>query len=105
MPFDPAIPKTPAERFLIGIDFELMLPVGRSLASGTVAAYDEQGVAAPSILVPPATVTIAGTQAMAPVQNGVVGRNYRIIFSMLLDDGETIQDGLLLALGGLTGPS
>lgn len=104
MPYEPAIPKTPAERFIVGIDFELALPVGRSLASGSVAAFDPDGVAAPSLLAA-TTVSIVGTQAMAQVQNGTVGKNYRIVFSMLLDDGETLQDGLMLALGGLTGPS
>lgn len=104
MPFDPAIPKTPAESFLVGIDFELALPAGRALASGSVAAYDQAGTSAPTLLAS-TSVNIVGTQALARVQNGAVGVNYRIIFSMLLDDGEAIQDGLMLALGGLTGPS
>lgn len=84
---------------MIGLDFAPALASGRSLASGTVQVLDPSGADVTSALVTSGTATITGSQAKAQLKagGGSAGTSYTLIFTVTLDDGEILQDGLTIS--------
>ena len=102
MPLSSILEKHPSETYIFGLDFAPALASGRSLASGTVQVLDSTGVDVTGTIVVSATATISGTQARAQFKAaGTSGQSYTVIFTVTLDDGEVLQDGLTVSVKSL----
>ena len=102
MPLDQVIPKTPTENLVLGLDFRPKIPAGKTITSATIAAYDEVNANVTSQILTTPMATIEGTVVLGGFKpGGTSGETYRIIFTALLSDLETIEDGFTLAVTAL----
>ncbi len=102
MPLDVVLEKHPSETYIFGLDFAPALATGRTISSGTVQALDSTGADVTATLLQAGTATISGTQAKAQFKAaGASGSSYSIIFTVTLDDGEVLQDGLTVSVKSL----
>ena len=74
--------KQPGENFPFAVEFSGRLPAGLSLATGTVAAYDNSTGAPANSVLNSLTATIVGTQAIARVKAGTDGVTYKITYTV-----------------------
>jgi hypothetical protein len=94
--------KQPAEAYLIAIEWSGKLPIGASLFAGTVEAtlFPDIGVVDNSVIAN-TLASVSGTQSIIKVQNGEHGRDYRITFLMTLDNGDLLEEDVLMQVRAL----
>ena len=101
MPIRAIVEKHPTESFIVGLDFAPALAAGRTVASGTVQALDASGADVSGTLLVSTVAAVSGTQARVQLQSGTGGQSYTLIFTVTLDDGEVLQDGLTVSVKAL----
>lgn len=77
----------------VTVDYSLDLPSGVTISSCTVNAYDIFAEATASILQSGvATLTASNTKATVLVQSTVAGKEYKLMFTAILSDGQQWVD-------------
>lgn len=92
------IAKPPTEQRPFTIDYTDKLPIGASVSSGTVAAYNHFTGALDNTVIGSTTGTKSGDTISATLRQGTAGQKYDIIFTTTLSDASILVDYLLLSV-------
>ena len=88
--------KLPNETYTIGVEWANQLPFAATLTSGTVAVkkMDDNSDVTATLLSGGSTCTISGTQSRIKVTGGKVQVKYRFLFTVVLSNGEQLQEAV-----------
>lgn len=93
--------KQPSESWPIACEFAGKLPSGSSLVSGTVTAVRLDTGATDLSVLASTTITISGTRAVATVQGGTDGVDYKITFLVSLSAGGPLEEDIQMEVRNL----
>lgn len=93
--------KQPAETYVIAVDMSGKLPVGATIASGMVAAFDPSLADVSATVLSGTVATIVGDEAQIGVKAGTHGVLYKIRFRLTLTSGDILEEDVVMTVENL----